>query len=516
MRKEYDFIILGSGIAGLYCALLAKEHGSVLILTKGKIDDCNTRYAQGGIAAAIGPDDSPEKHLEDTLKAGADLCDPVAVRILAEEGPQRITDLINLGVPFDTIHGEVALAREGAHSVPRVLHAGGDATGQHIELTLVERVRTSGIKVLEHMLATRFIAVDGVMSGVEVLDTLSHQVNTYHGSSVVLATGGAGNIYRYTTNPPVATGDGVALAFRAGVQVMDMEFYQFHPTALRLEGAPTFLLSEAMRGEGAVLRNIKGEAFMRRYHPLGDLAPRDVVARAIVAEMEKDQSNHVLLDVTHLPAGKVKSRFPTIYSFCLRYGLDITTTPIPVAPAAHYMMGGVKTDLWGATMLHNLYACGEVSCNALHGANRLASNSLLDTLVFAKHVVDKITGNIKGGAVPSRVEVVHRLDDKPAKSFSAREPSLSALQDLMWSKVGMVRSASRLEEALAVLSTWGRSMKVTKDKASLELSNLVLVGRLIAEGALIREESRGAHYREDFPQTSSLWGKHIVIAQKEV
>jgi L-aspartate oxidase len=297
---------------------------------------------------------------------------------------------------------------------------------------------------------------------------------------------------------------------------MDMEFYQFHPTALRLEGAPTFLLSEAMRGEGAVLRNIEGEAFMGNYHSMSDLAPRDVVSRAIVVEMEKARSTHILLDVTHLPVAKVKSRFPTIYSFCLRYGLDITTRAIPVAPAAHYMMGGVKTDLWGATTLHNLYACGEVSCNALHGANRLASNSLLDTLVFAKRVVDKITGNTDGVAVPSRVEVVHRLEDKPARSFSAPEPSLSALQELMWSKVGMVRSASRLEEALKVLSTWGRSVKVTKDKASLELSNLVLVGRLIGEGARIREESRGAHYREDFPQTSLPWGKHIVIAQKEV
>ena len=312
---DYDYIIIGSGIAGLNTALLAREHGSVLIITKGAVDDCNTRYAQGGIAAAAGPCDSPALHLQDTLAAGAGLCDPEAVAVLAREGPQRVANLIQWGVPFDTSEGAVVLGREGAHSMPRILHAGGDATGQHIELTLSGLVAESNITLLEFTLATRLGLENGRVRVVETLDSGTGQRQEFTANFVVVATGGAGQLYRYTTNSEVATGDGVALAYLAGARVMDMEFYQFHPTALWLEGAPTFLLSEAMCGEGAVLRDCHGAAFMAGYHPLADLAPRDVVSRAIASEMSKAEGGRVFLDISHLPADGVQSRFPTITGF---------------------------------------------------------------------------------------------------------------------------------------------------------------------------------------------------------
>ena len=528
MAQEYDYIIVGSGISGLNIALLAREHGSVLILTKGMIDDCNTRYAQGGIAAAVGEGDSPGLHVQDTLTAGAGLCDSKAVEVLAQEGPRSIAGLIQQGVEFDAIHGEIALAKEGAHSVPRVLHAGGDATGQHIELTLAQSVRDAGIRVMEHTLVTRILVEDGAplgikVCGVEALNSQTGERHTFMGRFIVLASGGAGQVYSYTTNPEVATGDGVALAFRAGAQVMDMEFYQFHPTALRLEGAPTFLISEAMRGEGAVLRNVQGYPFMQDYAPQGELAPRDVVARAIVAEMDKTSASHVLLDVTHLSGERVKSRFPTIYRFCLGYSLDITETPIPVAPAAHYMMGGVKTNTWGETTLNGLYAAGEVACTAVHGANRLASNSLLDALVFGSRVVQSTLGlgEVEDEGESQDIVAVLGARESPADGIPADEIlaggipalSLSGLQSLMGHNVGMIRNRPRLEYAAGVLHHWEKTIPPPHDRPSYELSNLVLLGRLIAEASLIRKESRGAHFREDFPQPSSDWLKHVVLVK---
>ena len=510
MAREYDYLIVGSGIAGLSTALLAKQYGSVLILTKGSIDDCNTRYAQGGIAAAIGQGDSPELHTQDTFKAGAGLCDPEAVEALTHEGVGRITDLIQRGVPFDTIHGEIALAREGAHSLPRVLHAGGDATGQHIELTLAQAVRDAGIGVLEYTLATRLVTLNGRAGGVGVLNVKTGEEQTFYGRHTVLASGGAGRIYSYTTNPEVATGDGVALAFRAGAHVMDMEFYQFHPTALLMEGVPTFLISEVMRGEGGVLRNVDGDPFMASYHPMAELAPRDVVARAMVSEMSKTRADNVLLDVTHLPAAKVKSRFPTIYRFCLEHGLDITGSPIPVAPAAHYMMGGVKTNTWGETSLKALYACGEVACCAVHGANRLASNSLLDTLVFARRVVECTLGKGEPGDGDRRQEALVTLGQREPAQCQLPPLSLANFNNLMWGKVGIVRNAAELTEACRVLYAWERNMPQPKTRDSHDLANMVLLGRLIAEAALMREESRGAHFREDFPAPSLDWLRHIV------
>ena len=514
MKQEYEFIILGSGIAGLYSALLAREHGSVLILTKGTIDDCNTRYAQGGIAAAISPEDSPEKHMEDTLEAGANFSEPEPVRILTTEGPSRIAHLIQLGVPFDTIHGKIALAKEGAHTLSRILHAGGDATGEHIERSLVKHVRRNDIQVMEHTMVTRLVVEKGAVTGVEAFNTQTRQSYQRSSRVVILATGGAGQIYGNTTNPPVATGDGAALAFQAGAQVTDMEFYQFHPTALRLENAPTFLISEAMRGEGGVLRNTRQEAFMYRYHPLEDLAPRDVVTRAIVSEMRNSDSQYVLLDVTHISADRVKSRFPTIYSFCLRHGLDITASPIPVAPAAHYMIGGVKSGLWGETTLANLYACGEVASCGVHGANRLASNSLLETVVFAHRMVERITSKAGDEAPLSRNGLAHTLGPMEPSSTNLPQLSLFSLQDLMWRNVGIIRCGPALLEAARALYTWSRIPPPPSNRVSYELANLVLVSRLIAEAALLREESRGCHFREDFPASSPQWLRHIVLERR--
>ncbi|MSQ17181.1 MAG: L-aspartate oxidase [Dehalococcoidia bacterium] len=515
-KTDYDYIIIGSGIAGLNTGLLAREHGSVLVLTKGRIDDCNTRYAQGGIAAAIGPGDSPALHSQDTLAAGAGLCNREAVQVLTSQGPQSVSNLIQWGVPFDTSSGQISLGREGAHSMPRILHAGGDATGQHIEMTLASLVRESNVTVLEYSLATRLLVEGGAIRGVEALSSDSGQTGIFTGRTVVLATGGAGQLFRYTTNPEVATGDGVALGFEAGARVMDMEFYQFHPTALWLEGAPTFLLSEAMRGEGALLRDDTGRAFMVDYHPLADLAPRDIVSRAIADQVGQSASGRVYLDISHLPADMVKSRFPTIYRACLGYGVDITRQPIPVAPAAHYMMGGVKIDTWGRTNIQGLYACGEVACSGVHGANRLASNSLLDTLVFAQRLVASSLGRApEQEELDNDRDMVVPLGSRPMVCASVPALGAEALRDLMWRNVGLSRHGSGLLQAARVLNIWLRTVPRATDRAGHELRNMVLLGRLMAEAALLRQESRGAHFREDFPQTSTEWEKHIVLVKEE-
>jgi len=509
--QQFDYIILGSGIAGLYAALKAREHGSVLVLTKSSIDECNTRYAQGGIAAPIGEGDSAQLHLEDTLRAGAGLVDNEAARILTEEAADRIADLVGFGVPFDTLDGEITLGREGAHSLPRILHAGGDATGAHIELTLTSVARLSRITILEHCLAASLRVVDGVIEGVDALDCRTNTRLDFSCRILILATGGAGQLYKISTNPTVATGDGAALAYRAGAEVMDMEFFQFHPTALRMPGVQPFLISEAVRGEGAFLRNDQGRAFMTEYDPAAELAPRDVVARAILAEMNKAGTDHVYLDVTHLPASRVTSRFPQIYRFCLDHDLDITTTPIPVSPAAHYTMGGVRTNTWGETNIRGLYACGEAACTGVHGANRLASNSLLETIVFAKRVVQRTL--LKELRVnEASAEAVSLSQPKPAKVAPL---DLGALQSLMWDKVGIVRDGRSLAEAKAALSAWQASLAESTDRPSHELASLLLCARLVTEGALMREESRGAHYRSDFPERSKAWHRHIVFRRHD-
>ncbi len=508
----YDYLIIGSGIAGLYAAILAREQGSVLVLTKGSIDDCNTRWAQGGIAASVGPGDSPEKHLRDTIEAGAGLVDEEAARVLTSEASDRIGDLVSLGVPFDTSHGEIALATEGAHSTPRILHAGGDSTGAHIELTLASVARLEGITVLEYTIATEIVTDDGRATGILALNTTKGERTTYDCRALILATGGAGQMYRTTTNADVATGDGIAIAYRAGAEVMDMEFVQFHPTALRLPGVQPFLISEAVRGEGGILRDANGERFMADYDDRAELAPRDIVARAIRERMLATDRDHVLLDVTHLDAGLVTARFPQIFRFCADNGLDITRQPIPIAPAAHYTMGGIRTNTWGETNVAGLYAAGECACTGVHGANRLASNSLLETVVFARRVIRRAIEGPEGRAEPSADAADLRPVPRDGPGATDVPPlTREALQELLWHDAGIVRDGDSLARAASVLAAWQSTLAAPADRPSQELADILTCSRLVTEGALAREESRGAHYRTDFPEPREDWRRHLVF-----
>jgi len=512
----YDYILVGSGIAGLYTALLAKEQGSVLIITKGNIDDCNTKHAQGGIAAPIGKNDSPELHFQDTIAAGDGLCDEDAVRILTNEAPDRIADLVNLEVPFDTMNGEIALTMEAAHSVPRILHAGGDATGEHIEVTLSKRVRSSRIEVLENFLATDILAEKDRVRGVRALDCRTGSAEEFECRSLILATGGGGQLFRFNTNSEIATGDGIALAFKTGAEIIDMEFFQFHPTALHIPGVAPFLISEAVRGEGGILRNAEGRRFMPDYTPEGELAPRDVVARSMLYEMQKTGSDHLFIDVTHLPVSVTTTRFPHIYRFCLEHGLDITRVQVPVAPAAHYMMGGIRVNHWGETNIAGLFATGEVACTGVHGANRLASNSMLEVLVFSRRIIEK-TSRGAGTEAPVKKqgrELYHSLGQGQSTK-DVPPPSLYGLQSLLWDKVGIIRSRETLTEAAGVLAAWQGSLPAATERPSYELNNMALTGRLMTEAALLREESRGAHFRSDFPEKSLEWKRHIIFTASQ-
>ncbi|MFO8011190.1 MAG: L-aspartate oxidase [Dehalococcoidia bacterium] len=511
VNKEFDIIIIGSGIAGLYTALLAREVGKVLILTKDSLDECNTKYAQGGIAAPIGDGDSPQLHFEDTMAAGAGLCDSEAVRILTEEAGDRITDLIDVGVPFDTQFGAIALTKEAAHSIPRILHAGGDATGERIEVTLSNAIRASkNITIMEHFLATEIMVENGAVTGVYAFDSRVGSLEQFHARNIILATGGAGRLFRLTTNPDVATGDGVALAYNAGAEVTDLEFFQFHPTAIRLPGIPPFLISEAVRGEGGLLRDVEGRRFMPEYDSNAELAPRDVVSRSIIAQMRKTRSDRVFIDVTHLPRKMITTRFPTIYRFCLDHGLDISKGLIPVAPAAHYMMGGVRTNVYGETNISGLFACGEVACTGVHGANRLASNSLMEVLVFSRRIIERAKNNVDT-AGPPKTKKVHASLKQYDTSGVSSPLRLTTLQQLLWENAGILRNKERLEEVAVILAAWHEGLGHPMDRPYYELCNMVLAGRLLVEAASMREESRGAHFRTDFPQTLPEWEKHIVF-----
>ncbi|MDD5082664.1 MAG: L-aspartate oxidase [Dehalococcoidales bacterium] len=513
--NDYDYIIVGSGIAGLYTALLACKEGRILVITKGNIEETNTRHAQGGIAAAIGQNDDPELHFQDTMAAGDGLSDPEAVRILVNEAADRITDLVNLGVPFDTVEGEIALTREAAHSRSRILHAGGDATGEHIEITLSNRVRASRIPVLENCLATDILLEKGVVRGIRAFDYRTGSITEFGCRFLILATGGGGQLYKVNTGSEVATGDGVSLAFRAGAEITDMEFFQFHPTALHLPGVRPFLISEAVRGEGGLLRNRNGYRFMPDYSPQADLAPRDVVARSILYEMKKTGADNVFLDVTHLPPPVITTRFPHIYRFCLEHGIDITRDQIPVAPAAHYMMGGVRVNSWGETNIPGLFAAGETACTGVHGANRLASNSMLEVLVFSKRIMQKTGKTTRpetATPTPQAKDICCSLSERQPPG-TVPELSLHALQQLHWDKVSIIRDKEGLTEAADILAAWQKILPRPTDRPTYELGNLVLTGRLVTEAALTREESRGAHFRSDFPQSSPQWQRHIIFTQ---
>lgn len=499
----YRLIVIGSGISGLFVALEARHLGPVLVLTKGSIEDTNTRWAQGGIAAAVGPLDSVEQHLADTIAAGAGLVDEGAARILCNEAPRRIHDLVDYGVSFDELGGEVALGREAAHSQARVLHAGGDRTGAAIESALSARLADPTITVFDYTLATRLIVDQGSVTGVEALDLRTGNAEVFEAPAVVIATGGAGQLYSHTTNPAVATGDGIALAFEAGAEVADLEFIQFHPTAFRMEGHPAFLISEAVRGDGAVLRNARGQAFMSRYHELADLAPRDVVARAMVREMREAGADHVYLDCTGLTVDPA-ARFPGIYAFCRDAGIDMAREPIPVAPAAHYIMGGVRTDTHGRTTVSGLYACGEAACTGVHGANRLASNSLMETVVFGKRVVEHLTSGEGGAAGPEPGAT-------PVEDAAGEPPSLADLQRLMWEFAGIERDGDGLRHALDVALGWPHSPP-RPDRDWHERHRSATLARLVLRAALERIESRGAHYRTDFPcPDDEHWRRHQVF-----
>ncbi len=495
-------IVVGSGIAGLFTALRAREAGvrDVLILTKADLEESATRYAQGGIAAAIGDGDSWELHQTDTLGAGADLCDPEAVRVLTSEAADRVDDLIRLGVRFDTENGGLAHAREGAHTVARVLHAGGDATGRHIELALARAVRQRGIEVYDRARITELIVEGGACRGVRLAGG-----ETLEAEAVVLAAGGAGQLYARTTNPSISTGDGVALALRAGAVVADLEFFQFHPTAFAGPDASRFLISEALRGHGAVLRNHRGEAFMARYDARAELAPRDIVARSIVQEMERHGLGHVWLDATHFAAGELARRFPTIHAYCASHGCAAEREPIPVSPAAHYMMGGVWTDIWGRTSVPGLFACGETASTGVHGANRLASNSLLEGVVFGARVARALTARAVGDPALSDVEEL-----APDDSATALLPARDAIRAMMWDEVGILRNGVGLERVRAVLGAWSRP-RTLDDAVVRESNNLALLGWVMAEAARRRQESRGAHYRLDFPEPRPEWRRRQLF-----
>ena len=508
MDLHADFLIVGSGIAALRAAAELSGAGDILILTKAEPEEGNTGYAQGGIAAAIGPHDSPSLHFADTLAAGDGLCDEDAVRVLVEEGPRYVRELIEWGVRFDRdANGEAALAIEGAHSARRVLHA-RDATGREIGRVLWQRASTlPGVVVHTHARVVDLTVEDGECRGACFLDASGAQREA-RAAAVLLATGGAGQVYRETTNPPVATGDGIAMGFRAGAAVADLEFVQFHPTALKVEGQPRFLLSEALRGEGARLINSDGEAFVSRYETAGDLASRDRVSRAIARE-EARTARPVFLSLQEMDPEYVHRRFPLISEACRRAGLDLARDPIPVGPAAHYVMGGVATDLDGRTSVPGLFAAGEVACTGVHGANRLASNSLLEGLVF--------------GARAGRAMLAKAGSRRPAAAScrtGAHQDVPFATDDirqLMWQKVGLFRERQPLREAVTALEElWtpleGHLRRAGRlDTNGWRAANLLTVARLIARASERREESRGAHYRDDHPQRSDLeWKRRIT------
>lgn len=509
MSLRGDFLVIGSGIAGLRAAITLAEAGDVLILTKADPSESNTGYAQGGIAAAIGPGDSPALHARDTEAAGDGLCLEDAVRALVTDGPRYIAELIAWGVAFDRDeHGAPALGREAAHSVRRVLHA-RDAPGREIGRVLWQKVAGHPrVRVLDDALAMSLLVRDGGCRGATFLgrDGRLEQVDA---ARTLIATGGAGQVFRETTNPDIATGDGIAMAFEAGARVTDLEFVQFHPTALTVPGAPRFLLSETLRGEGAWLVNQSGERFVERYEPAGDLASRDLVARAIHREIERTGAP-VFLSMAHLDPDYIRQRFPTITRACLRAGLDLATDRLPVSPAAHYMMGGVETDLDGRTSVEHLFAAGEVACSGVHGANRLASNSLLEGLVFGARAAEAMTGE----AVPAALRGVCVEPFRP-DSGGSETPTVDGLREMMWRQAGLVRSRDGLVELVSTLSAWHTHASRARLAAPgvrdvRRLSSLVTVGVLIARAALRREESRGGHFREDFPQRDDIhWRVHM-------
>lgn len=560
-----DFLVIGTGIAGLYTALKLSTLGKVIILTKEQLEDSNTQFAQGGIAAVLDKGDSWRLHMKDTIKAGAGLCNRQAVEVLVTEGPARVKELIRLGTSFDHIEGELDLTQEGAHSRRRILHARGDATGVEIRESLTKMIlRNNNIDLEENTFMIELLSGktsedskeklidkerlhdrDGLGNQQGVCGILAFSSNIpliYKARAVILASGGCSRVFSNTSNPPVTTGDGIAAAYRVGADIMDMEFVQFHPTTFYNPSGPSFLISESVRGEGAVLRNKDGKRFMPDYHHLADLAPRDIVARSIVNEAKKDGRSFVYLDVTELDSVYIKERFPTIFKTLKKYGLDMRNDLIPIVPAAHYLMGGVKTDTYGHSNLKSLYACGEVACTGVHGANRLASNSLLEGLVFGHRIYESIKGQIEEGSFftgdielnindsgdyisglsleddgnnleKSIYDIFVKSNRNKIEKENMSERIRKEFRELMTEKAGIERSKNQLID----LNDWiikqvkGLDKRDTLDVKDYELRNMLTNGMLIARAALSREESRGAHYRCDCQEAKKDWSKKHII-----
>jgi len=539
LPERVDFIVVGAGVAGLRSAIALADAGQVLVLSKQELTESATQYAQGGIAVALSDEDEISLHLQDTIAAGDGIVNPEAAHVLVEEGPDRIQELIAWGTQFDRSGTRLTFTREAAHSRSRILHAHGDSTGREIGRALHAKAASlKNISLSEFEFTSGLVLEGGQVCGVELI-TPEGKCHVVRSSAVLLATGGAGQIYSNTTNPAVATADGVAIAYKAGADISDMEFVQFHPTALYVKKAPRFLLSEALRGEGAVLRNAELQRFMHKYHDLAELAPRDVVARAIAHELEicRLQEPVVYLDLTHLKEEHIKNRFPRIYQTCLKYNVDITVDFVPIRPAAHYLMGGVRTDLDGRSSLPGLFAAGEVACTGVHGANRLASNSLLEGLVFGARAgqamlhgaaIANHSKSVKKHEHPSHgasIELpTHHLTNLPTSNDRPISPSVAAahldpesfireVQQLMWAKVGIVRTGKGLREAVERLQSLGDCKPEQVARRAREACHIHTAALLIARSALARIESRGAHYRTDWPEHDDLkFRKHSVVS----
>ncbi|MEQ1762995.1 MAG: L-aspartate oxidase [Pyrinomonadaceae bacterium] len=504
MSLVTDFIVIGSGVAGLRASIALAETGAdVTVLTKDKASESNTEYAQGGVAVVLSEDDDAELHEGDTLVAGAGLCDESAVETLVNEGTKYIKQLIDWGTEFDREGGKLVFTREAAHSRRRILHAHGDSTGAEFVRSLIARARQEKSINLQPFANTESLIVkDGRCVGVRFLDPILRSPREVYAKAVIMCTGGAGQLYLHTTNPPVATGDGMAMAYFAGAEMADMEFIQFHPTALSVEGAPRFLLSEAMRGEGGILRNVQGERFMSRYDERLELAPRDIVSRSIVAEMRRTGSRHVFLDMTALDAEFLRERFPKIDATCRQFGLDIAKDMLPVSPASHYCMGGIRTDLHGRSTVPGLYAAGEVTCTGVHGANRLASNSLLEGLVFGARAGEAAAKDSGQLSVVSGQSADGSSPGKPQATISTAVKK--RVKRVMWERVGILRDRASLQRAITEFE------QIERSNLGISSRNFVTLALLVARVALWREESRGGHFRSDFPDQHEEFRVHSI------
>lgn len=514
-----DCLVIGAGAAGLSAAIEASKTGRVFVLAKKDIKFSNTQYAQGGVAAVMQKKDTMAAHVNDTLVAGAGICNKKAVDILVSEGPQRVKDLIKWGAKFDLqSDGMIKYTTEGGHSEARILHAGGDATGAEIVNALFQKASSiKNINILQFHYVIDLLHIDNVCYGALVLDRNSGRKMGILAKQTILATGGAGCVYQDTTNPLSATGDGSAIAFRAGADLINLEFMQFHPTTLYIAGAPRFLISEAVRGEGGILKDDNGTAFMEKYHPLKDLAPRDIVSKAITDVMIERSLNHVYLDLRHLEQKFLQKRFPNIYAVCLKFHINISKDLIPVRPSAHYHMGGIKTDLFGRTNISNLYAAGEVACTGCHGANRLASNSLLEALVYGKRAGAMLAEHIEQNLIGFPFEKI-KNKIKTAKSSEVVDfhDILMSARSIMWKQAGVYRDKQSLKKALKKLTEWDKTVTdcQLENIDQMETANILTLALLITNSALLREESRGSHQRSDFPKEEKYWQKREILLNK--